>query len=235
MRRFGCPAKRSDRFRGRPKLRTGPLATQAARRRQPPHGSATTTAEIGIAAALLDPAQSNRDPGEAHLTDLDDERKRHSGPTHGTRCIGTTSRSASSPSVGAQAPSLSQRGRSGSPWSRVLPQLRPRSAAAREGRALSGRRARLRRPHQASRRPQRRRPHPGEGEARGSRTRRSQRVSSCMEGSSRGRRCRSGLPRSSLGGIARVASAQLRVVSESMATVIARMSGASSPAATSTP
>jgi hypothetical protein len=41
---------------------------------------------------------------------MDDERKRHSGPTHGTRCIGTTSRSASSPSVGAQAPSLSQRG-----------------------------------------------------------------------------------------------------------------------------
>lgn len=44
---------------------------------------------------------------------LDDERKRRSGPTHGTRCIGTTSRSASSPSVRAQAPSLSQRGRSG--------------------------------------------------------------------------------------------------------------------------
>jgi hypothetical protein len=41
---------------------------------------------------------------------LDHERKRHSGPTHCTRCMGTTSRSASSPSVGAQAPSLSQRG-----------------------------------------------------------------------------------------------------------------------------
>ena len=40
---------------------------------------------------------------------LDDERKRHSGPTHRTGCIGRTSRSAGSPSVGAQAPSLSQR------------------------------------------------------------------------------------------------------------------------------
>jgi hypothetical protein len=65
--------ERNSRFRGRPKLRTGPLATQAARRRQPPHGSDTSTAETGIAAALLDSAQGNRDPGEAHVTALDDD------------------------------------------------------------------------------------------------------------------------------------------------------------------
>jgi hypothetical protein len=45
---------------------------------------------------------------------LDDQRKRHSGSTRGTRCIGTTSPSASSPSVGAQTPSLSQRAAKGS-------------------------------------------------------------------------------------------------------------------------
>jgi hypothetical protein len=38
--------------------------------------------------------------------------KAHSGRTDGSRCIGKTSRSASSPSVVTQAPSLSQRGRS---------------------------------------------------------------------------------------------------------------------------
>jgi hypothetical protein len=50
-----------------------------------------------------------RDPPTPRVPELDDQRKRHSGPTRGTRRIGTTSPSASSPSVEAQAPSPSQR------------------------------------------------------------------------------------------------------------------------------
>ena len=78
-----------------------PLAGESSTRHGSPRGSpqfpsATKAAVMGDARAW------------------DDERKRRSGPTHGTRCIGTTSRSASSPSVGAQAPSLSQRGRTSS-------------------------------------------------------------------------------------------------------------------------
>jgi hypothetical protein len=63
------------------------------------------------------------------------------------------------------------------------------------------------------------------------------RVSSRMDSSSAsvaGDRALRGAPLGG-GGSAACASVQSRVVSESMATVIARMSGASSPAATSTP
>jgi hypothetical protein len=67
-------------------------------------------ASVRIAAPefLAGPEATGRMPVSSGAPAMDDERRRHSGPTHGTRCIGTTSRSASSPSVGAQAPSLSQ-------------------------------------------------------------------------------------------------------------------------------
>src|SRR5215218_7232751 len=58
---------------------------------------------------MSQPRDLDGPPVRSVTAGLDDERKRHSGPTNGTRCIGTTSRSASSPSVVALAPSLSQR------------------------------------------------------------------------------------------------------------------------------
>ena len=100
--------------------------------RPPGRSREASSMKVASAPPATASSRSERRPPSAHTLAWDDERKRHSGTTHGTWCIGTTSRSASSPSVGAQARSLSQRCRGGSarPQPRAVPPRTRRSTAA---------------------------------------------------------------------------------------------------------